>query len=309
MASSRYHTHVHPGPEGLALDARRILDDVLSALQGARKMNAPDAPDASALMAAIANEAMARIKKARRRSKHACSSIRRPASIATTVQLRARLRDRAAADHPEGRDPLRRLPSAHVADRRLSARRRQATLSRCAPARRSCRRRAGSAGPPTCRTCATTSRTCSMLLTGVPLMASSTSPGCTPARAAAPPRLLDHQAAVDAGLALLLRLRADAAPGPACPGWRRRRAARPRSPCRWHCPAVAVSSSRLPSRQTSSVTLSPARPADRGRQVARGDDGLAVDLADHVAGLAGRPGRPGRPSPHWPPARLRACRA
>ncbi len=49
MASSRYHTHVHPGPEGLALDARRILDDVLSALQGARKMNGPDAPDAECL--------------------------------------------------------------------------------------------------------------------------------------------------------------------------------------------------------------------------------------------------------------------
>ena len=63
MASSRYHTHVHPGPEGLALDARRILDDVLSALQGARKMNGPDAPDASALMAAIANEAMARMQE------------------------------------------------------------------------------------------------------------------------------------------------------------------------------------------------------------------------------------------------------
>ena len=74
MASSRYHTHVHPGPEGLALDARRILDDVLSALQGARKMNAPDAPDASALMAAIANEAMARMQEARRRSKHAAAA-------------------------------------------------------------------------------------------------------------------------------------------------------------------------------------------------------------------------------------------
>ena len=53
--------------------------------------------------------------------------------------------------------------------------------------------------------------------------------------------------------------------------------------------------SRLPWRQTSSCTLlARRRLADERRQVARGHDRLAVDLADHVARLAGPPCRPGR---------------
>ena len=58
MPSSSQHLLIHPGPDAIAHDARRILDKVLSAMH-VPEMSEP--AGRAALMAAIANEAISRM--------------------------------------------------------------------------------------------------------------------------------------------------------------------------------------------------------------------------------------------------------
>ena len=152
--------------------------------------------------------------------------------------------------------------------------------------------------------------TCSTDCTGLPLIASSTSPGSMPARAAGAGGVLDHQAA-----------RARSA------RWRSPRRERPQRQAELARLGVAARAGRglvavvgarraWPracaldlSRQTFELDL--ARPARdmpmQARQAARAFDRLAVDLGDHVARLqAGRRGRAARRHAARP-ARLRAA--